>query len=89
MMSFHVQQTTRAIFDSMNIRNQAVLFYRKADPDYEDYLNEFYSLSKELLGETYCVKADIVTSKRLLYHFGLYDELTHGLLIHVPLIELT
>lgn len=72
----------------MNIRNQAVLFYRKADPDYEDYLNEFYSLSKELLGETYCVKADIVTSKRLLYHFGLYDELTHGLLIHVSLIEL-
>ena len=76
-------QTTREIFDSKKIQNQVVLFYNTKDDDYEDYLSEFYALSKELLGDSYCVKAEIKTSKRLLYHFGLYEEYNHGFIIHV------
>lgn len=79
-------QTTREIFDSKVIKNQVVLFYNRQDSDYEDYLNEFFSLSKELLGDSYCVKAEIQTSKRLLYHLGVYDEVHHGFIIHVSLI---
>ena len=60
-----------------------VLFYNTKDEDYEDYLGEFVALSKELLGETYCIKAEIKTSKRLLYHLGLYEEFNHGFVIHV------
>ena len=63
-----------------------MLFYNRQDSDYEDYLNEFFSLSKELLGDSYCVKAEIQTSKRLLYHLGVYDEVHHGFIIHVSLI---
>lgn len=77
------RKTTREIFDSKIIQNQIILFYSISDPDYEDYLSEFYALSKELLGETYCVKAEIKKSKRLLYHLGVYDDVQHGFVIHV------
>lgn len=78
-----MEQTTREIFDSKTIQNQIILFYNTKDEDYEDYLNEFFALSKELLGETFCVKAEIQKSQRLLYHLGVYEDMKHGFLIHV------
>lgn len=68
----------REVFDKY-VKKQLVLFYNKQNPDFHDYLHEFYDVAKLLLGEVYCIKADIASSERLLKFFGLLLHAHHGL----------
>jgi hypothetical protein len=83
-LSLHVEMA-RQIFNSKKIHNQLVLFYNKANTDYETYLDQFYELARRLLGQTYLIKAEISESDRLFHHFGFFEYRQTAFVIFVEL----
>ena len=74
----------REVFDKY-VKKQLVLLYNKQNPDFHDYLHEFYDAAKLLLGEVYCIKADIASSERLLKFFGFFSTPTTGFVVFVEM----
>ena len=74
----------REVFDK-SVKKQLVLFYDKKNADYSDYLHEFYEVAKLLLGEVYCIKAEIANSQRLLKFFGFFSTPSSGFVVFVEL----
>ena len=67
----------REVFDKY-VKKQLVLFYNKQNPDFHD-------VAKLLLGEVYCIKADIASSERLLKFFGFFSTPTTGFVVFVEM----
>ena len=71
------------MFENKRIKTQLVLFYNATEEGYEDYMREFYSAAKQLLGEVYCLKANLATSDRLLKYFGIFQNPTSAIVVFV------
>lgn len=71
------------MFENKRIKTQLVLFYNTTEEGYEDYMREFYSAAKQLLGEVYCLKANLATSDRLLKYFGIFQNPTSAVVVFV------
>ena len=71
------------MFENKRIKTQLVLFYNATEEGYEDYIREFYSAAKQLLGEVYCLKANLATSDRLLKYFGIFQNPTSAVVVFV------